>query len=60
VIFIDKKKTEIHLQDGETVDYRYFPYSKFKQFIATDDFVHLIRQRFLAHKELFDAFILQR
>lgn len=59
VVFINKQKIEIRLQKGETIDYRYLPYNKFKEFIRTDDYVHWIRQRFFAHEELFDAIILR-
>jgi 8-oxo-dGTP diphosphatase len=57
IVFINKEKTKIRLQEGETIDYRYLPYNEFKQFMKTDDFVHLIRQRFFEHEKLFDAII---
>lgn len=59
VVFINKKETKIQLQEGETIDYRYLPYKEFKQFIQTDDYVESIRERFCAHKTLFDDIILQ-
>ena len=60
VVFINKEKTKIQLQEGETIDYRYIPYNEFKQFIKTDDYVNFIRERFYAHEKLFDTIINQR
>lgn len=60
VVFINKEKTKIQLQEGETVDYRYLPYNEFKQFIETDDYVNSIKERFCVHEELFDTIINQR
>lgn len=60
VVFIDKEKTKIHLQDGETIDYRYLSYGEFKQFIQTEDYVDWIRERFYAHENLFNAIIYEK
>lgn len=57
VVFIDKEATKIELQEGETVNYRYLPYDEFKKFIYMDEFVDLIRERFLAHEKAFDEII---
>ena len=58
LVYINKDKTRIQLQDGETIDYRYLPYNEFKQFIKTDNYVDLIRERFFVHEKLFDTMIL--
>lgn len=58
VVFINKEKTKIKLQEGETIDYRYVPYDGFKQFIKTDDFVNSINERFYNNEKLFDSIIL--
>ncbi len=60
VVFIDKDKTEIQLQEGETTAYRYLSYFEFKQFVRTDEFAPLEGQQFCAHEKLFDAMILER
>lgn len=60
VVFINKEKAKVQLQEGETIDYRYLPYNEFKQFIRTDDYVDSIRERFCVHERLFDDIILQR
>ena len=57
VVFINKEKTKIQLQEGETIDYRYLPYSEFKQFIKTDDFVDLQSERLCVHEKLLDKII---
>lgn len=57
VVFIDKNKRKIQLQQGETVDYNYLPYEAFKEFIKTDDYVDVLRQRFFVHEKLFDHII---
>ena len=57
VVFINKEKTKIQLQEGETIAYRYLPYNEFKQFIKTDNYVDWVRERFYAHEELFDTII---
>lgn len=59
VVFINKEKTKIQLQEGETIDFRYLPYNEFKQFIQTEDYVDWVRERFCIHEKLFDAIILQ-
>lgn len=59
IVFINKEKTKIQLQDGETIDYRYLPYNEFKQFIQTDDYVSLLRERFYFHEEQFDTIIIR-
>jgi 8-oxo-dGTP diphosphatase len=60
VVFINKEKTKIQLQEGETIDYRYLPYNEFKEFVRTDDYVDWVRERFYDHEELFDNIVLQR
>lgn len=60
VVFINKEKTKIQLQEGETIDYRYLPYKEFKEFVITDDYVDWVRERFYDHEELFDNIVLQR
>ena len=60
VVFINREKTKIQLQEGETIDYRYIPYNEFKQFIKTNDYVDSVRERFLAHEKLFDTIIHHR
>jgi 8-oxo-dGTP diphosphatase len=60
VVFINKEKTKIQLQEGETIDYRYIPYNEFKQFIKTDNYVDWVRERFCIHEKLFDTIIHQR
>lgn len=57
VTFINKEKTKIILQEGETIDYRYITYNEFKQFMKTDNFVAPITERFCAHEKLFDTII---
>lgn len=58
VVFIDKERTKIELQEGETIDYRYIPYDDFKQFIKTDNFVNSINERFYTNEKLFDSITL--
>lgn len=60
VVFINKEKTKIKLQEGETINYRYLPYNEFKQFIKTDDYVDWVRERFCVHEKLFNTIIHQR
>lgn len=60
VVFINKEKIKIQLQEGETIDYRYLPYNEFKKFIITDDYVDWIRERFCAHEKIFDTIIHQQ
>lgn len=60
VVFINKEKIKIQLQEGETIDYRYLPYNEFKQFIRTDDYVDWVSERFYAHEKIFDTIIHQR
>jgi mutator protein MutT len=60
VVFVNKEKTKIYLQEGETIAYRYLAYEEFKEFIKTNNYVDLLRERFYAHEELFDAIIHQR
>jgi len=57
LVFINKKKTKIVLQEGETINYRYIPYNEFKKFIKTDNFVAPIEERYHAHEKLFDTTI---
>lgn len=57
ITFINKEKTKIILQEGETIDYRYITYNEFKQFMKTDNFVAPITERFCAHEKLFDTII---
>lgn len=52
--FIDKDSTKISLSPDETIDYKYIKYDDFKNYIYTDDYVDILRNRFLLHKELFD------
>lgn len=59
VVFVNKEKTKILLQEGETINYRYIPYNEFKQFIKKGDFVDLARERFYAHENIFDTIISQ-
>ncbi|GKU24432.1 NUDIX hydrolase [Clostridium folliculivorans] len=60
VVFINKEKTKIQLQEEETIDYRYLPYNEFKQFIKTDEYVDWVRERFCVHEKIFDTIIHQR
>jgi len=60
IVFINKEKTIIRLQEGETIDYRYLPYDEFKKFILSDNYIDLIRERFSAHEKLFDAIVHER
>lgn len=60
VVFINKEKTKIELQEGETIDYRYLPYNDFKKFMKSDDFVKSINERFYNNEKLFDSIILNR
>lgn len=57
MIVISRNNTEIRLQRGETIDYRYIVYDKFKEFIQTEKFVDTIRDRFNVHEELFDNIV---
>ena len=59
VVLINKEKTRIQLQEEETIDYRYLPYSEFKQFIKTDDYVDWVSERFYIHEKLFDKMIIE-
>lgn len=57
---IDKANQTFRLQEGETVDYRFLPYTEFKAFVHTEKYAPPVRERFLAHEELFDRMILFR
>lgn len=57
MVTIEKEKTVVKLQDGETVAYRFVPYEEFKKLIQTDMFVNLHRNRFNTHVKLFDKII---
>lgn len=52
-VFCPEEQT-VCLQEGETVDFRLLPYEEFKRAIDTDEFVPMVRQRFLDHQEEFD------
>ena len=54
---IDKAKTKIILQDGETIDFRVLSYENFKWFIKTDDFVNTIRDRFFKFETMFEKIL---
>lgn len=58
-IYITKvtRDVKIHLQFGETMDYRFLEYSELKTFINSDRFVPSAKERFLAHEELMDKAI---
>ena len=49
-----KRDVKIHLQYGETIDYRFLEYNELKEFIASDRFVPSEKRRFLMHQELMD------
>ncbi len=55
-IYITKviRDVKVHLQFGETMDYRFLEYSELKEFINSDRFVPSAKGRFLAHEELMD------
>lgn len=55
--FFDPAEQEIRLQEGETVEWRLLPYEMFLEFMMTDQFVARIRQRFLDHREAFEALL---
>ena len=57
VIFFDPEEQTIRLQEGETVAYDLLPYEEFKRFILEDQFVGLVRRRFLDHREAFDRIV---
>ena len=57
MIVINRNNTEIKLQRGETIDYRYISYDRFKELIQTEKFVDTIRARFNVHEELFDNIV---
>ena len=57
VVFFDPAEQTIRLQEGETVDYKLLPYEEFKRALMGDQFVHVIRQRFLDHQEAYDRII---
>lgn len=59
IVFINKEKTTIQLQEGETIDYSYLPYEKFKKFIQTDEYVNSLRERFSFHEKIFDTIIVK-
>lgn len=59
IVLINKEKTKIQFQEGETIDYRYLTYKEFKQFINTEDYVSRARERFYIHEELFDSLLLK-
>lgn len=42
----------IHLQIGETMDYEFLPYDKFRELVCSDRFVASEQGRFIAHEEL--------
>lgn len=48
------KDVTIHLQFGETMDYRFLEYNELKEFINSDKFVPPVKTRFLMHEELMD------
>ena len=55
VVFFDPAEQTIRLQEGETTDYDLLSYEEFKRFVMSDAFVEPIRQRFLDHREIYDA-----
>ncbi len=57
MIVINRNNTEIKLQRGETIDYRYISYDRFKELIQTEKFVDTIRDRFNIHAGLFDNIV---
>lgn len=46
---------KIHMQFGETMDYRFLEYSELKKLINSDRFVPSAKGRFLEHEALMDA-----
>lgn len=57
VTFFDPSKQTIRLQEGETMDYKLLSYEAFKEFLLEDQFVDVVRCRFLDHQEDFDRII---
>lgn len=55
-IYITKvvNDVKVHLQFGETMDYRFLEYGELKDFINSDRFVPSAKGRFLDHEELMD------
>ena len=56
----DPAEQTIRLQEGETVDWRLMPYGAFQRFVLTDEFVEVVRRRFLKHREAFDRLMAER
>lgn len=52
--FIDKESTKVILSPDETIDYKYMMYDDFVNYINTDDYVDILSNRFLLHKDIFD------
>ena len=56
----DPREQAVRLQEGETVDWRLMPYGAFQRFVLTDEFVEVVRRRFLKHREAFDRLMAER
>ena len=55
-VFVDSS-VEVHLQEGETVDYKWLPHAEFMKFIKTNDFVLRIGENILRHIDAFEKLV---
>lgn len=56
-IFVNMKKQRIVLQAGETTDYRFVSYNDFLNFIESDQYVPVLRDRFYLYRQAIEEFI---
>lgn len=56
----DPREQTVRLQEGETVDWKLLPCEDFRRFVLTDEFVEVVRRRFLKHREAFDRLMAER
>lgn len=47
IVWIHHTRPQVTLCDQETIDCRFLPYHEFKQFVLTDEYVDVLRERFL-------------
>ena len=56
---VENMDIPITLQEGETIDYKFLPYDKFRDFIQSEAFAASIRERFPAYQNALETYVKQ-
>lgn len=56
----DPQRQTIRLQEGETVDWALLPWADFRRFVLSDEYVEVVRRRFLDHRDAFERLMAER